>query len=272
MERKLLFFDIDGTLLAGGMQGYVPESTIDALKKAQEKGHICVVNTGRTRNFMPKQIKAFPFDGYIYGCGTEVSLYGETLYEKVLPDEVNRSLIPMLHAANMQIVAEGPEHVYYEEREDLFDSVKGILEFYGSFGEAEGEVLKPFSSESLEFSKFIVVFDVNEVDVPLFQTLIGEHFYYIPRETMKEHGFAEIVPHGCSKATGIDILAKHFGVTLDDCYVFGDSNNDLSMLTHVKHSIAMGNSTSEVLKVAEYVTTDIDADGIWNAMMHYGLL
>ena len=39
MNRKLLFFDIDGTLLAGGIPGYIPDSTIEALKQAQANGH-----------------------------------------------------------------------------------------------------------------------------------------------------------------------------------------------------------------------------------------
>ena len=34
MNRKLLFFDIDGTLLAGGIPGYIPDSTIEALKNS----------------------------------------------------------------------------------------------------------------------------------------------------------------------------------------------------------------------------------------------
>ena len=29
MDRKLLFFDIDGTLLAGGIPGYIPDSAIE---------------------------------------------------------------------------------------------------------------------------------------------------------------------------------------------------------------------------------------------------
>ena len=36
MTRKLLFFDIDGTLLAGGIPGYIPDSAIEALKQAQK--------------------------------------------------------------------------------------------------------------------------------------------------------------------------------------------------------------------------------------------
>jgi len=53
MNRKLLFFDIDGTLLAGGIPGYIPDSTIEALKQAQANGHYIFINSGRTYGFMP---------------------------------------------------------------------------------------------------------------------------------------------------------------------------------------------------------------------------
>ena len=59
---------------------------------------------------------------------------------------------------------------------------------------------------------------------------------------------------------------------LASCYVFGDSTNDLSMLTHVKNSIAMGNSYPEVLANTSYVTTPIERDGIRNALKHFGLI
>ena len=65
---------------------------------------------------------------------------------------------------------------------------------------------------------------------------------------MHPYGFEEIVPKGCSKASGIDFIVKHLKASLDDCYVFGDSTNDLSMLTHVKNSIAMGNAILKCLE------------------------
>lgn len=62
------------------------------------------------------------------------------------------------------------------------------------------------------------------------------------------------------------------GESLASCYVFGDSTNDLSMLTHVKNSIAMGNSYPEILANTSYVTTPIERDGIRNALKHFGLI
>ena len=86
MNRKLLFFDIDGTLLAGGIPGYIPDSAMEALTQAQANGHYIFINSGRTYGFMPEAIKEFPFDGYVCGCGTEVIFHGETLYHYDLDD------------------------------------------------------------------------------------------------------------------------------------------------------------------------------------------
>lgn len=62
------------------------------------------------------------------------------------------------------------------------------------------------------------------------------------------------------------------GLSLDDCYVIGDSMNDLPMLDYVQHSILMGNGTPSLRSHVEYVTTDILDDGIENALVHYNLI
>ena len=48
--------------------------------------------------------------------------------------------------------------------------------------------------------------------------------------------------------------------------------NDVEMLEFVAHGIAMGNGTDVAKNAAEFVTTDIHKDGIWNGLKHYGLI
>ena len=100
-KRKALFFDIDGTLLAGGIPGYIPDSTIEALKQAQANGHYIFINSGRTYGFMPEAIKEFPFDGYVCGCGTEVIFLGKTLYHYDLDEDLKHSLQSILEECKM---------------------------------------------------------------------------------------------------------------------------------------------------------------------------
>ena len=66
MNKKIIFFDIDGTLI--GEESHVMlESTKKAIRKARENGHICIINTGRTKKLVGKDITDLvDFDGYIY--------------------------------------------------------------------------------------------------------------------------------------------------------------------------------------------------------------
>ena len=71
MNNKIMFFDIDGTLLSEKTHS-IPESTITALKKAKENGHLIFINTGRTFSLIDNCIKDLDPDGYVCGCGTYI--------------------------------------------------------------------------------------------------------------------------------------------------------------------------------------------------------
>ena len=84
--------------------------------------------------------------------------------------------------------------------------------------------------------------------------------------------FTDIVPRGGSKSVGIDKMLEHFGIVLDETMAFGDGGNDISMLQHAGIGVAMGNAGDEVKKVADYVTSSVDEDGVINALRHFGVL
>ncbi len=120
---------------------------------------------------------------------------------------------------------------------------------------------------NLSFDKLAVWFDEHG-DIETFKSEITKDFEYITRA----EDFGEIVPLGCSKATGIQFLLDYFGLDKDDAYVFGDSFNDEAMLRYVKHAIVMGNGEPELFKLAYYVTKDIEEDGIYHALQHLNLI
>lgn len=47
MEKKFLFFDIDGTLTTGGMGSFIPDSARNTLKALKKNGHVVAIATGR---------------------------------------------------------------------------------------------------------------------------------------------------------------------------------------------------------------------------------
>ena len=54
-NRKLLFFDIDKTLLTP-YPWTVPDSAKQALKEARYNGHLLFINSGRTYTMIPERL------------------------------------------------------------------------------------------------------------------------------------------------------------------------------------------------------------------------
>lgn len=62
-EKKLLFFDIDGTL---AMPGDAPtEAVVNAMRSARSRGHLLILSTGRAAMSVPPEVETIGFDGYI---------------------------------------------------------------------------------------------------------------------------------------------------------------------------------------------------------------
>ena len=64
MKRKVAFFDIDGTLTSE-IDGSVPQSTKDAIRRARQNGHLMFINTGRCMQNVEERFREVGFDGYV---------------------------------------------------------------------------------------------------------------------------------------------------------------------------------------------------------------
>ena len=53
---------------------------------------------------------------------------------------------------------------------------------------------------------------------------------------------------------------------------FGDDTNDIPMFNIVKYGICMGNGNQEAKKHAFYITSNIEEDGIKNALEHFNVI
>ena len=83
----MIFFDIDGTLLASGKEGYfVPDGTLQAIRLARQNGHGVAICSGRQEPFIQKMFGDF-FTSYIAMNGTHVVYEGETILQKFFSPE-----------------------------------------------------------------------------------------------------------------------------------------------------------------------------------------
>ena len=71
---------------------------------------------------------------------------------------------------------------------------------------------------------------------------------------------------------GIQRYLDVLGIQPEEIIAFGDAENDLEMIRFAGIGVAMGNAEEPVKAIADFVTADIDDDGIEKALKHYNLI
>jgi hydroxymethylpyrimidine pyrophosphatase-like HAD family hydrolase len=83
--------------------------------------------------------------------------------------------------------------------------------------------------------------------------------------------FGDLGPSGITKKHAIQVLLDHLGADPADTISFGDAKIDLSMFELCAYNVAMGNGGPEIKAAADYITDDVNEDGLYNAFKHLGL-
>lgn len=262
MKRHMIFFDIDGTLL-DEKKGIVPESAVRALQQAKANGHLIFICTGRCKAIWPQDILDIGFDGVVGGCGTNIYYHGEELFHAKVDKVLQREIADDLLRFHIDGVLEGKSATYF--RKDYWmPAVKQIFQDNGSFA-MECQLF--WEEAELDFDKMALWFDESS-DMAAFREKYKDHFDFILRDPT----FYEVVPRGCSKATGIEFMCKHLSFDREQTVGVGDSTNDLPMLEYTGISIAMGSGNPDIFPSVDYVTTAVMEDGIEKALQQYKLI
>ncbi len=261
MDKKILFFDIDGTILSHRTYT-ISESTKAAIQKAQANGHLAFINTGRVISAIPKEIMELGFDGYVCGCGTYISYRDQILLQNLIPEELSKRLIIDLRKLGIDAVLEGPDAIYYDEA-STHPVIKGVREYHDENGFPTGS----WDDPTIVINKFCI-WSSYETANKAFMDKYAAYFDFIDRN----HNLYEIVPKGYSKASGIQFLIDHLNISYDNTFAFGDGENDLPMLQYAKQTIAMGNAPQTIKDIVCFVTLDVDEGGIQYALEHYGFI
>ena len=259
---KAIFFDIDGTLLS--MKTHrVPDSARRALEELRRKGIKLFLATGRSPAWLGsiEGMLDFKFDGYVMLNGQYCIFEGQVLRDVAIPLESLEPLIPYIeeNKISCEFVEEG--HMYINI---INDRVLAFREKIGGTGyDTHVEYLsRIYSHKTYQLLAYI---DEKDEDEFLAHMPNCKAMRWCPE-------FADIVIADGGKDKGIEALLNHLGISKNDCMAFGDGGNDISMLEYVGIGVAMGNANPPVKERADFVTKDIDDDGIEYALRHFGLI
>ena len=255
---KAAFFDVDGTLLSHTTSS-IPKSTCDGLAALREKGIKTYLCTGRHAvelDLLPTS--GIPFDGYVtlngHLCLDEQR---KPVFGLPFPKDITIALVNLFKERLLPLV--------------LVEEGGLTLNFVNdTVIQAQKAISTPVPS--------IASYDGN----PIFQATA-----FISREdderirsmlppcchTARWNGYGvDIILNGGGKAVGIRHIIERDGILPEECIAFGDAENDIEMLDYCGIGVAMGNAQEKVKAIADYVTTDIDEDGIRNALQYYNII
>ena len=262
MEKKVVFFDIDGTLT--DIDGNVPASAVAAVRCAQRNGVLCVINTGRPYAHIVSSVKEIGFDGYVCSCGQHLIYGGKTLFRHHADREYSRYIAAMAEKYCIDLFGEAEEATWGlffhapggPMQHELDRFIRRGLTVYSSA--AEGDLM---------LDKFCA-WRAPDSDTDSFTRAVSDRY----TSTGSESALLEFVLNGHSKQSGGEAFLDIVGIGKENVYAIGDSANDLPMFRAAAHTAAMRNSAEKLLAVAEYVTEDVHTDGVAQALRHFDLI
>ena len=258
MTPQAIFFDIDGTLISFKTHS-IPNSTKTAIYQLKDKGIKVIISTGRPFGDIDN-LDDLEFDGFITANGAVcVDATGVVFAQHFLSKESLRKIALYLEKNPFPCAFNTTKGNFSNFVNDKVQTLRELVN-------VPIPPVKPVS-EIIEYDVFqLGVFIDLKREAELMNILTD-------CESSRWHpDFTDVYVKNISKATGMDCFLTHFGIGRDFSMAFGDGGNDISMLKHAATGIAMANGTDEVKAAADYVTTSVDEDGIFNALKHFKVI
>ena len=257
---KALFFDIDGTLVSFKTHR-IPQSTVDALEKAKKNGVEVYISTGRPKQVINNlgQIEHL-IDGYITANGA-CCFVEDTLVSQhaILPSDVKK----IIEAADRDNY---PAIVVSESRFAIHHYTDEVYEIFCKGLGVDSSVFADVNDLGDEAILQITPFCTVEQEALLMPTLENCN-------SGRWHpAFTDITARGADKGKGLHAMADYLGLNIEETMAFGDGGNDISIVKEAGIGVAMGNAGEELKKIADFVTTHVDEDGVKNALLKYGII
>lgn len=254
---KIVFFDIDGTLL--NSEKKLPESTKEAIHLLRKNGTYVAIATGRAPFMFSHLIHELEIDSFVSFNGQYVVFEHEMIYKNPLSQS-------QLEKLTSEAKVNGHSMIYMNEK-----TMKANITHDPFIEKSMGSLHFPHPEEKGDFYKNHEIYQAllfcEEHHTPLYE---GN---YSDLQFIRWHPYAmDVVPNGGSKAKGIEYVIERKGFAMDEVYAFGDGLNDLEMIKAAGTGVVMGNGVPLLKKEADFITKSVDSDGIYYGLKELKLI
>lgn len=258
MSKKLIALDLDGTLL--NREKKISPRTKRAVQRAIEDGHHVVIATGRPFRSSVQYYKEL-------GLNTPIVNFNGALVHHATDANWGHHHFPMERETAFRIVeaceqfqaqnvvVEIKDDYYLRQQDDNFIRIMG--EGHQPLGVGHiPSLLQDHPTSVLVYPHLEKVKELREHLSQFHADVVEHRLWGAPWHVI------EVVKAGVNKATGLQLIAKHFDIAKEHIIAFGDEDNDLEMIEYAGHGVAMGNANPLLKAIANQITDTNDNDGI----------
>lgn len=269
---KMIISDIDGTLVKDDKS--ISENTKKTILNWIASGNPFAIATGRMHGAGRIITQKLDYDGFLISCNGAVVKHlqtGAVIQAIEIPKQAIFQVVAICKKHDAYFHLYNSESIFAEKREHL------ALKY------AQGmDALPPSYRFKVEFLD-----DVTHIiaDTPIYKIGLYSEIPEVFKRVMDEINALgtletcksletsfDCMAKGVSKATGIQALCDHFGLSREHVIAFGDNENDADMIRYSGIGVAMENATDALKKEADYVTLSNEEDGIVFALKHFQLI
>jgi Cof subfamily protein (haloacid dehalogenase superfamily) len=274
---SIVFIDVDGTLVT--YENILPESAVIAIRQARKNGHRVYITTGRSRAEVYQNIWDIGLDGMIGGNGSYVEDHGQVILHQLITRDQCRRIVDWLHERGLEFYLESNNGLFASENFETA-GLTAIREYSKRKGRASSTLTIREAFPDMIFGGELYRDDLNKVSYLLntYQDFLDtrDHFPDLENNTWGGAGetalFGDLGVKNITKAHALQVLLDHLGASVQDTIALGDAKIDIPMLKLCRWGVAMGNAGEETKAAADYITDDVENDGLWKAFKHFGLI
>lgn len=266
---KAAYFDVDGTLV-NFSQHILSDTDRASLDALRAKGIKIFLATGRHITAIDKI--QYPVDGVVSNNGALSYLAKngpapvqdfdafEVVGANPFPADVAQGVGQILHDCHLASMFSTSYATLINRYDAEIEQSLDILKFPKLKVVPTLEIIK---EPIYEFTIFVT----PEEEAPYFGRYLDR---MAPARWCKQ--FTDFNVLGVTKALGIDQTIAKLGIKLEETISFGDGGNDIPMLEHAAIGVAMDNSLPEVKAAADFITKDVEENGVTYALKTLGII
>lgn len=236
---KVLFIDIDGTIR---INKKINPKIITSLKELKNLGVKVILSTGR--NFLharkvARYLGTYPLLITCNGSLVKRMDNNETIKNGKIPRATIRKVFKITSSLDCKLLAHEANNNYYiRKNDDISPDIVGM------------------TITSKDYDTMLTLPEAFKKKIPEVEVVNSSKALYLGEKIPRKIYFHDLNLKGLTKGFGVRTTFNYLGETSDEAIAIGDSNNDISMMSLVKTSVATQNATPDLKKNCNTVLTE----------------